>query len=33
MVTDDFDVNETTKIKPLCSELSHNAIATGAILD
>jgi hypothetical protein len=32
MVTDDFDVYETTKIKPLCSELRHRTIATGAIL-
>jgi hypothetical protein len=32
VVADDFDVYETTNIKPLCSELRHIAIATGAIL-
>ena len=32
VVTDDFDVYETTKVKPLCSELRHSASATGAIL-
>ena len=32
VVADDFDVYETTKIKPLCSELRHSAIVTGAIL-
>ena len=32
VVTDDFDVYEATKIKPLRPELRHSAIATGAIL-
>ena len=32
MVTDDLDVYETTKIKPLGSELRHVANATSALL-